>query len=608
MDKAEMLAKKYKVEDLLRPILIFKLAAGDRSPPPAPKHTTAASNRPKAVKPTQPKRVPSKWRQTTPRLKLTTLVPVIRREEIEENYDNISEQLHDNDSPDNTTVVSDSIIDDDHHGRKRKREGHLYNELSHEDQQHTMWADSVLDYFMLTSEDTWGGGAVFPGVPPYIDLERPVDTEGHTALHWAAAMGDIDVCKDLLGRRLASPEARNMRGETPLIRAAMFANCYDRGVWAKMLSLFEKTIMISDDLGGTILHHICYTTAGGTKSHRARHYLEVVLARVKEAWSPDRFVAFCNSQDRHGDTPFHIACRLSRRCTKVFQAFGLPSNIRNHNGETVDYYLHEKAMARRGVGAGSGGGPTELSLLQSSSPVTGDRFGAPSPHRFAGPQLPTASLKTAASKTFNRGFQSLLSTQIADFLQAGEADLATKENLRAEAQRALQRTEADLAYTRQRIAERHAAEARDGAHDIASELQFHTLLSEAEKLEEQMQHRALHALVQQEEHGAQFAPEEDVAAERARKIAAMRAIVRAQTERREKTRRMVEARADAGMGPKGEQMKGIILQTLAVSREHLEQDVDALIEHMELERGGEEAGTGAGMTEIGGGAMEIDAH
>lgn len=30
---------------------IFDYVAGDRSPPPAPKHTTAASNRPKAVKP-----------------------------------------------------------------------------------------------------------------------------------------------------------------------------------------------------------------------------------------------------------------------------------------------------------------------------------------------------------------------------------------------------------------------------------------------------------------------------------------------------------------------------------------------------------------------------
>jgi hypothetical protein len=37
---------------------IFDYVPGDRSPPPAPKHTTAASNRPKAVKPPAQPRKP----------------------------------------------------------------------------------------------------------------------------------------------------------------------------------------------------------------------------------------------------------------------------------------------------------------------------------------------------------------------------------------------------------------------------------------------------------------------------------------------------------------------------------------------------------------------
>jgi transcription factor MBP1 len=38
---------------------IFDYVPGDRSPPPAPKHTTAASNRPKAVKPPAQPRKPA---------------------------------------------------------------------------------------------------------------------------------------------------------------------------------------------------------------------------------------------------------------------------------------------------------------------------------------------------------------------------------------------------------------------------------------------------------------------------------------------------------------------------------------------------------------------
>ena len=58
-DKAEVLAKKYNVYHLLKPILIFKLGAGDKSPPPAPKHTTAASNKTKPAKPPVAKKVAS---------------------------------------------------------------------------------------------------------------------------------------------------------------------------------------------------------------------------------------------------------------------------------------------------------------------------------------------------------------------------------------------------------------------------------------------------------------------------------------------------------------------------------------------------------------------
>ena len=43
----------------------------------------------------------------------------------------------------------------------------------------------------------WTQPAIRPDPPTNFQPNWPIDTERHTALHWAAAMGDIDVIKQL---------------------------------------------------------------------------------------------------------------------------------------------------------------------------------------------------------------------------------------------------------------------------------------------------------------------------------------------------------------------------------------------------------------------------
>lgn len=62
------LAQRNNVLHKLQPL--FDYIPGDVSPPPAPKHTTAASNKPKIPKPPNAKRIKSKY--STPRLFRTT--------------------------------------------------------------------------------------------------------------------------------------------------------------------------------------------------------------------------------------------------------------------------------------------------------------------------------------------------------------------------------------------------------------------------------------------------------------------------------------------------------------------------------------------------------
>ena len=499
----------------------------------------------------------------------------------------MAEALHE-ESFDNSTIASESVLEDEYQvGRKRKRDNQM-PELTREEREHLMWADSVLDYFMLTAEDPMNARIPFPGVPAHIQVDHQVDNERHTALHWASAMGDIDVVKELLSV-FADTTARNIRGETPLIRASLFANCYDRGVWAKMVTLLGETMTLTDNVNGTILHHICHTANGGGRGARARHYLEVALQYLKENLTPSDFMLFANHQDRFGDTPFHIAVRFSRRCTKVFQGFGVPSNIPNNSGETVDAILSEKAKIRRG-------NVLDPALMQSSSPLTGDhgRINAISPLQpTSAPIFPAHNLKSESTKKFTREFHSLVSTQVNEFIQASEAELEAKDNLLAETERALKRVEAERASLRLKVLELENTNSQEEPSDTKRMMEYELATAEALRLEEQIQHRQLHRFVHHEENspvtrnGPSPLGAQD---ERRRQVEALREIHNQQEKRKQLTQEIVRLQADAGMGPKGELMKGIILQTLAVRRENFEADVDALLEHMELERGGDANG------------------
>ena len=111
----------------------------------------------------------------------------------------IRSQIFREETPDNETVISESMLGDadmlDSYstggGRKRKRG---IDQMSLLDQQHQIWADQLLDYFMLLYHES---AVSWPEPPQSINLDRPIDEKGHAAMHWAAAMGDVGVGQDL---------------------------------------------------------------------------------------------------------------------------------------------------------------------------------------------------------------------------------------------------------------------------------------------------------------------------------------------------------------------------------------------------------------------------
>ncbi|MGG6498226.1 UNVERIFIED_CONTAM: hypothetical protein NY603_35395, partial [Bacteroidetes bacterium 56_B9] len=80
------------------------------------------------------------------------------------------------------TVVSEAFDDYDpqYTGGDRKRR--RVEEMTQADKEHQLWADELLDYFMLM-DSPLDQLPLAPSPPQGADLNRPIDDKGHTALH-----------------------------------------------------------------------------------------------------------------------------------------------------------------------------------------------------------------------------------------------------------------------------------------------------------------------------------------------------------------------------------------------------------------------------------------
>ncbi|KAL9088587.1 MAG: hypothetical protein Q9165_006107 [Trypethelium subeluteriae] len=342
------LAEKNNVLEQLRPI--FDFVPGDRSPPPAPKHATAASAKPRAP------------RQSAQSRKVHGMSPLFEAARASALTDTsapsqVSEDVYDGhlngDTPDNETIASESMMGEDEMGqyagsRKRKRGADLPDVMSLQDQQHQLWADELLDYFMLHESDN--SFRAPPEPPLNIDVNRHIDEKGHTALHWAAAMGDIGVVKDLIQRGARIMQAAH-NGDTPLMRAVMFTNNYDKQSMDKLVRLLQDTVGQTDWYGSTVFHHIAATTQSKSKFRCARYYLDTIVNRLFDTCAPLEIERLLNMQDNGGDTAMHLCARHGAgKCLRSLLGRNAAVDIQNHSGNTGDdeiRLLHGRRQNRR---------------------------------------------------------------------------------------------------------------------------------------------------------------------------------------------------------------------------------------------------------------------
>jgi ankyrin repeat protein len=189
---------------------------------------------------------------------------------------------------------------------------------------------SIMALFLNNSSNP-GQESMFlhSALPPDFDIDLILDDQGHTALHWAAALANINLLT-LLIQKGAQIDRLNYSGESALMRSIMVSHNYDRQSFLELLTILKDTIMIKDKKNRTILHQISLASSAKGKSQTSIYYMQCLLEFVAksaydEAMSSQlvhsdsqvsiarRFSSFINIVDICGDTAINIAARLGNR-------------------------------------------------------------------------------------------------------------------------------------------------------------------------------------------------------------------------------------------------------------------------------------------------------
>lgn len=462
------LAQQYNVQDLLRPILEF--VKGDESPPMAPKHVTAASARP---------RKPREARRKRPKHDDHDLSEVDDASIYSEQYQDEASTLHesvgksDTPSPSYRSAEGLTVSEDSHrqqqqqqqqlssspltqqHHRPYKRtkvaEEPEINVEDKEEEDNLPYAQKLLQHFVSNNREI---PSLLINPPRDLDVNVIIDDEGHTSLHWAAAMGQLQTVKTLI-RLNADIYRVNYKGQTALMRSVLFTNNFDKKTFQALLDMLHKTIFNIDKKDQTVFHHVALTASWKGKVHASRYYMECLIDKLGQNRS--ELISILNVQDVYGDTALTIAARIgNKKLVRLLMEAGASPEIANEEGMTAQDYL------------------TEV-----------DRVGRLSQNILASPSIAAGGSEQAARARLRQKIESMFKLIISNersvpaisqlfdgFAGSYERDLTQKEH-------AIKEKRADLQLTKQRLTETQRildqikvdAETLAGVEKTASELE-----------------------------------------------------------------------------------------------------------------------------------------
>ncbi|KAG8862141.1 transcriptional regulator swi6 [Tulasnella sp. 330] len=143
-----------------------------------------------------------------------------------------------------------------------------------------------------------------------IDVDLVIDDQGHTALHWAAALGRVRHVQQLIASG-ADIHRGNFAGETPLVRTVLSTQTHESNTFGDVLTALFPSVWTVDDKSQSVLHHIANVAGVKGRAAAARYFMESVLERVVRSGSGVE--ALVDLEDVHGDTALNVSARVGNR-------------------------------------------------------------------------------------------------------------------------------------------------------------------------------------------------------------------------------------------------------------------------------------------------------
>jgi transcription factor MBP1 len=586
------------VDHLLKPIFDYVPLSGD-SPPPAPKHITAASAKPRTA-PTrghaavqnhvEPPARPAFPRQTGV-AQTHFPEPIYSQQSAPPMPDSDEEEasVASGDESDGSTTQSShsrtpslsssprASSDDEYvgttNGRKRKRDD-ASSRYEHQSISRPIskYSQDLLEYFVNSKVDDLPPVLLHP--PADFDVNAPIDEEGHTALHWAAAMGRITVVR-ILCELKADIFLPNNEDQIPLVRSIMFTNNFDNPTFTDLIAYLRPSITHRNKLGRTIFHQIAHSTSHRSKWPASKYYLENLIKDLCGQSTQEqlqRLKLVLDYQDVNGDTAITICARNQARkfCRLLIRA-NADIRIPNHHGRTAEEYIQEyesqrnqKRMLRNGIPTG---GYLQSSPLQQQPHSASYVYPAALPNT-AFPQRPanTRGFQTYISETAIRATQKVI-PQITEQLEAlansFDAELVDKEADLNQAKHLLSSMEIEIETSKTALTEmiklfQEVDPSSAGSEDVVStgesvlsriKERVDTLTKNLKMVVERGQARDLALLVREEEQVIPADGEKSLGGMEEQMVLANE-LTELQAERRALVDRIVDIYATSGCGEK----------------------------------------------------------
>ncbi|TIB08683.1 hypothetical protein E3P89_03440 [Wallemia ichthyophaga] len=426
MARSVDLVKQYRIQLLLDPIINYH--PGSQSPPLAPKHATASGTRARK-QPSTAHTLPSTSKVFHPLSSAKHPAKLAAAT-------NAKAELSDGEDasiPSSPSFKSNSSRTPSpirFNARKRK----LPDTLNPNDTPSSVaidgsvsYEDIILDYFISESTQI---PALLIHPPADFNPNMSIDDEGHTAMHWACAMGKVRVVKLLLSAG-ADIFRVNHSEQTALMRSVMFSNNYDIRKFPQLYELLHRSTLNLDKHDRTVLHHIVDLALTKSKTHAARYYMECVLAKLVNY--PDELADVINFQDDEGESALTLAARArSKRLVKLLLEHGADSKLPNKDGRTAEDYILEDERFRQSPLLNS----NHLRLHPPDTSIY-----APPPHLFS------SETSQSIANTTMSGVANLLE----NLAQSYDKEITQKERDYQQAQVILRNIKTDIVEAKQTV-------------------------------------------------------------------------------------------------------------------------------------------------------------